>query len=874
MSAYLEYFKERVPWARDMNDVDIVEHMSKVTGKPVRAVAEEFGIQSQYGLVPDIKRGFGQTVGGVGSTMQDLGMPDAGRAVENYGKRIVLENPSQINSFGDVLDKPLVTAREAVGEVVPQAGTALAGSTIGRIAGGALGLPFGPPGVALGSTIGGFAGGLLPIAAQTYGGIRAEQREQGIDDKERALLATVPATALERLGVEQIATRLGTKGLKNFATDKLKPGETTWGYAGRQAMKTGLVEGPFTEIPQTALERYGAYKDLTSEEALNEYGVAGVKGYVGGVAVGGAMSPFSLLPESNPSPKPDIPPAPAPAGQQMGLFTPEETPPTPGAVAPTGAPAFADAQAENAVRDLLVQRAQFATRMASAQTSQNAAEFYQAQDIVGRIDQQLAQLPQGLVESVARGMQAPSGQLGLFGAQPFNQAPPVPLQQVETSPGAITAPSQQEAEWLQQQAQVEREYAALGDAAATTPYYRQARAEEARLSPQRGLFDYYQEAQPAPPAPQQGPVLTNNQNPNQGELFFPNGQPTYAASQGIPDVAGAAAETSRAAGIPAGRPGSKAGSVRQQLLERIEKARMEGRFVGREAQYDDLVNDLTVNAFGRVEKTLAEVEKAPLLPAATQGASPLAAPGTRTLQDVDAEMDAMLVNGRAPKAGVAREAWNELQRERDALAAQVGAPPRPKYVPPKKTATPDNASRPTAAPTPVPAPAPVPPSPPARPVVEKAPPAPKKEAPAPLKETAQQAFDAMQDEIAYKDLTPEAKGMVDGAHKEGRLSQEEIDFIVKQDKAAKIAAKRAANKPKPEADLEDDEAPPKPAKKAKKAKAEDVPPVVSANTEVTITAFDPEAKKMTQETLPADEALDKLNEQKDIFRNFVNCLKK
>lgn len=87
----------------------------------------------------------------------------------------------------------------------------------------------------------------------------------------------------------------------------------------------------------------------------------------------------------------------------------------------------------------------------------------------------------------------------------------------------------------------------------------------------------------------------------------------------------------------------------------------------------------------------------------------------------------------------------------------------------------------------------------------------------------------MEDRIAYKDLTPEAKGMVDGAHKEGRLSQEEIDFIVKQDRAAKTAAKRAANKPKPEDDLEDEA--PKPTPKTKKTKVKDVPPAVLAKTE-------------------------------------------
>ena len=238
---------------------------------------------SSPGFTSDIARASGQFVSGVGSTLRDLGAESIGGAVEQYGTGVVQRNPSEIRSFGDVLSRPFTTAREAVGEVVPQVGLALGGRAAGALAGG---LIAGPPG----ALVGGFLGGLAPAAAQTYGGIRTEQREKGIDERGRALAVTIPAALLERFGgAERVALRVAGEGTEFLAR---AAGTGFAKNAGKQFARGG-VEELLTEIPQTALERYGVSgqtADLTSPEAISEYGVAGAKGFLGGGTVRAGLS--------------------------------------------------------------------------------------------------------------------------------------------------------------------------------------------------------------------------------------------------------------------------------------------------------------------------------------------------------------------------------------------------------------------------------------------------------------------------------------------------------------------------------------------------------------------------------------------------------
>lgn len=760
---------------------------------------------------------------------------------------------TQLSGVGRyIVQNPVLATAQALGSFAgPGAGIKLT-----QMGGRALGLgqrANAQLGLGAGSVIGGAASG-GDAAGNAYDLVYNSRELAGMPEDERRALATQAAreASIAPAIYGLITGRFGAEG----------------------ALARGTSRGVLRTAGSEALQEFGdeALSAYSGRKAASQYDptINPMQGVVGQGAMGAALGgisggvvgaltrnqPASLLPGSNPTPTPTSEPPPQ---QPLGLpFYPNE----PMVVFPDGTTmTAAEARQRQADGFTGSPATQAPTAPVTAPVSEKTPFF--EPPLVSTIPGASTLPVLGPQPQIVTG-ENPNAQLVLSQADPvqaFQQA----------------YEKQQRGELLTQRDLLilnnPPQGIQLPEAAAPGMAVRQQPTQgELFDTPLRSAYDVATRG--LPPVAPQGPVLNNQQAPGQAELFFPNGQPTYAASQGVPDVAGAVAETSRAAGIPASRPGSKTGTKRQQLLERIEKARMEGRFVGREAQYDDLVNDLTVNAFGRVEKGIAEIEKAPLQPAPQAGASPLAAPGARTLQEVDAEMDAMLVKGRAPQAGVAREAWNELQRERDALAARVGAPPRPKYVPPQKaakpakTATPNNAAKPTGAPTPVPAPAPAPPPPPVRPVAEKAPKPPK--ATAPTKETAQQAFDAMEDRIAYKDLTPEAKGMVDGAHKEGRLSQEEIDFIVKQDREAKNAAKRAANKPKPEDDLEDD-TPPQPKKKAKLDK---VPPAVLAKTEVEIDALNPDTGKFEKTKVSAEQAVESLKEDKDTFQNFVNCLKK
>ena len=66
-------------------------------------------------------------------------------------------------------------------------------------------------------------------------------------------------------------------------------GASRLAHAGKQALKTALVEGPGTEIPQTAIERFAGGQEIGTPEAFDEYALAGAKGAIGGGAIGGGL---------------------------------------------------------------------------------------------------------------------------------------------------------------------------------------------------------------------------------------------------------------------------------------------------------------------------------------------------------------------------------------------------------------------------------------------------------------------------------------------------------------------------------------------------------------------------------------------------------
>lgn len=287
--ATLDQLRSLFPDAQ--SDSDVIKRAAEEFGIEPAEIASEIGFKiNDTGFTTSIKRGIGQVESALGSTARDLGLDRAGRALESYGEDVAFRNPAAVNTVGEALSSPWQTTKEALGELVPQVGlsgaTALGGRAIGGLAGAALG----PAGVVAGQTIGGAAGAYIGNLAQEYGGIRAEQRESGREDKARALATGGAAAALDTaFGAERLVNKVGNKGLdflSRGAGEKLAPHvlkQTALGIAGEAG----------TEAAQTALERTGAFKELTGEDALNEYGMAAIKGGIGGGAIRGGMSLFA-----------------------------------------------------------------------------------------------------------------------------------------------------------------------------------------------------------------------------------------------------------------------------------------------------------------------------------------------------------------------------------------------------------------------------------------------------------------------------------------------------------------------------------------------------------------------------------------------------
>lgn len=287
--ATLDQLRSLFPDAQ--SDSDVIKKAATEFGIDPSEIASEIGFKvSSPGMWTSVKRGVGQVESALGSTARDLGADRAGRALESYGEDVTFRNPAAVNTVSEALSSPWQTAKEAVGELVPQVGFSAATALGGRALGGLAGAALGPAGVVAGQAAGGAAGAYLGNLAQEYGGIRAEQREAGREDKTRALAAGGAAAALDTaFGAERLVNKIGNKGLdflSRGAGEKLAPHvlkQTGLGIAGEAG----------TEVVQTALERTGAFKGLTGEDALNEYGMAAIKGGIGGGAIRGGMSLFA-----------------------------------------------------------------------------------------------------------------------------------------------------------------------------------------------------------------------------------------------------------------------------------------------------------------------------------------------------------------------------------------------------------------------------------------------------------------------------------------------------------------------------------------------------------------------------------------------------
>lgn len=268
--------------------------------KPLRASKAKAKLARDYeelGIVDSLQRRVGQAVENYGSTLEDLGAESVGQAMQDFGGAQAARNPSKITQASDILAKPGTLISETAGELGYDLPVAVGTTALGAMAGaklGAVAAPFtGGLSVPVTAVLGGLVGRFLPSLFETYGGVRSEQREKGIDDKGAAFGAGAGSAALEAiLGPEarigaQIAKKTAQQAGKEFieqgaaknARDLIKQGG--FKYGGKKAATDFVAEGG-TEIAQTGMERAGAYNELLSEDALNEYAIAGAKGGIGG----------------------------------------------------------------------------------------------------------------------------------------------------------------------------------------------------------------------------------------------------------------------------------------------------------------------------------------------------------------------------------------------------------------------------------------------------------------------------------------------------------------------------------------------------------------------------------------------------------------
>ena len=174
----------------------------------------------------------------------------------------------------------------AIGQSLPYMAAPLAGGRLGAMAGTALGGP-------AGGVIGGLAGAGLASAAQFFGTNIGRQVQEGQEvSPGAAALAAVPQAALDvgALKFAGLGRIFGLEGEK-AASQITKDIVTSYKKGIPLHAVKGLAEVP-SEVAQQVLERAQAGKDLTGEDAYNEYkstaaaaGLMGpVMGGVGGIS--------------------------------------------------------------------------------------------------------------------------------------------------------------------------------------------------------------------------------------------------------------------------------------------------------------------------------------------------------------------------------------------------------------------------------------------------------------------------------------------------------------------------------------------------------------------------------------------------------------
>jgi hypothetical protein len=238
------------------------------------------------GIGGDIERGFGQLVSSTARGVQTILPEGATDGVQKWGMDLAAAHPSQINGVGDILSHPVVAAREALGESAPQIAEIMAAGTAGRLIGtgiaGVAGAETGPGDAVIapaGGELGAHIGSAAAVFGQQLGANLQTQNQHGEDNIWKAMAGAVPGTALALwMGPEAYAAKIAAKSVIQQSADGLLK------TIGKETVKNAGIG-----VGLTALGRVGGGEDLTSPDALNDYGVSGFKGGVAGGVIGTVM---------------------------------------------------------------------------------------------------------------------------------------------------------------------------------------------------------------------------------------------------------------------------------------------------------------------------------------------------------------------------------------------------------------------------------------------------------------------------------------------------------------------------------------------------------------------------------------------------------
>lgn len=222
------------------------------------------------------------------------------KSVNEWGKDVQRRNPMFVTDLETAVTHPGQVLKEGSANALAQTPAMIGGGLLGGALGYRLG---GSGGSEAGRRIGAMIGAAVPTFGQEYGGIREEQDAKGIDDKQQALMAAAPATAIEfGMGPQRLVAGMIGKGFTGSAKElAAKLARETAGMSqaeaskyvlkhyGKQALRMGAEEGA-EEFPQNMLEAWGAHEDPVSRETLNKAATGSLLGFAGGLALGAPVS--------------------------------------------------------------------------------------------------------------------------------------------------------------------------------------------------------------------------------------------------------------------------------------------------------------------------------------------------------------------------------------------------------------------------------------------------------------------------------------------------------------------------------------------------------------------------------------------------------